>query len=137
MQVRGFLSTRTGVVEEQEQRAVSQRPASVAGHVCEQGRDLVSLQVANLGKRRPLRRDRRDLLDNGHHLGHPVRDVLEEHVERCQPLVTGPRTVSTNLLEVAQEPQYAIDGEVLQHEAEHAPPLSAAMNGSSSRTVSR
>jgi hypothetical protein len=68
-QVGGFLHSRAGVVEEQQQRPVPQREPAVAGQAAEQFRGLVAFEEPGLGRGHPLHRDGGHLLADGEHLG--------------------------------------------------------------------
>jgi hypothetical protein len=57
------------------------------------------------------------------HVWEPAGDVVEEGVHRREPLVSCLRAVFPVLLEVVQEPQYALEREILDREARDFAPL--------------
>ena len=61
-QVGDFLHAGAGVIEEQDQRVITERQASFGWHAMQQRLDLVAFEKAGFGWRDALDRDRGDLL---------------------------------------------------------------------------
>ena len=116
-QIGGLLHARAGVVEEQDQRPVAEREASVAWHATEQRLDLVAFEEVCLRRRDALDRDRGDLLADSEHLRRSGGDVLEQAVDRGEPLVAGADVVAAVLFEVSQEREDPLQGEILERQA--------------------
>jgi hypothetical protein len=105
--------------------------------VTEQCLDLVALQEVRLGRGHALHRDGCDLLADIEHLRRPGGDVLEEAVQRGEPLVAGANVVAALLFEVwrnaitrSQVRSSSVRRVILQR-------FCAARNTSRSRIVSR
>jgi hypothetical protein len=58
-----------------------------------------------------------DLLTGGQHLGDAQGEVSKEGVQRCPALVARPDGVAPRLLQVLQEREHLLEGEVLQRQA--------------------
>ena len=115
-QVGDLLHPCPGVVEEQEQGAVSEGEAARPGQVPEQGLDLVALEEVRLGGCRPLHGDGRDLLADAEHLRLPAGDVVEQGVQGRQALVAGADVVGAVILQVAEEAEDPLEAQVLDAE---------------------
>ena len=101
-----------GVVEEQQKCPVTLSEPSLCGQVFEQVFDLVAFKEVGFGGRCPFRWDCRDLLAGCEHFGVAAGDVVEQCVHDGEPLVAGPRVVSSIVFEVAEEPDHEIEIEV-------------------------
>ncbi len=111
-EVRGFLDTGAGVVEEQDQRPVTERVPPAVGEAVEQLLDLVELEEPGFRWRDAFGGDRRDALADGEHLRGAGRDVFEQGVDHREPLVAGPGVVPAVLFEMAQERDDPLEREI-------------------------
>ena len=62
----------------------------------------------------PLGRDRRDLLAHRKHLRGAAADVLEEGVQRAEPLISRRNALAATVFEVSQEALHPIESEILE-----------------------
>ncbi len=115
-QVGGLLDASAGVVEEQDQCPVAQREPTAVGQVMEQLCDLVVFEEADLWWRDAIGRDRGDLLADAQHLRRARGDVLEQRVDHGEPLVASAGLVAAVLLEMAQESDDSLEGEIAHRE---------------------
>jgi hypothetical protein len=122
-QAGGLLRAGAGVVEEQDQGAVPQRERAVAGQAAQEVFDLVALEEPGFRWGSAFDRDARHLLAGGEHVRCPSGYVVEQAVQGGQPLVAGAGVVAPVLLEVAEEPDDAVEGEVGEGEAGDLAPL--------------
>ena len=99
--------------------------------------DLVAFEEPGLRWRDAFGGDRGDLLADGQHLRRAGRDVLEQRVDRGEPLVAGADVVAAVLFEMAQERDDPLEREIAERQLGELERLSAAMNKNSSRIVSR
>jgi hypothetical protein len=111
-----LLNPRTAVVEEQQQGSVPQGQRAIVRKTAQKILHLVPLQERCRGRRRPFHRDRRHPLADAQHLRCPSGDVLEEGVQRGQPLVAGADVVASVLLEVAKEADYPLEGQIVERQ---------------------
>jgi hypothetical protein len=85
--------------------------------VTEQCLDLVALQEVRLRWRPALDRDGGYLLADSEHLRRSCGDVLKEAVQRGEPLVARADVVSAFLLEVSQERDHSLAGQIIGRQA--------------------
>jgi hypothetical protein len=111
------LDARAGVVEKQDQRPVAEREASCAWHPFQERLDFVAFEVVRLGWCDPFHWDRGDLLTDREHLRGSGGDVLEQAVDRGEPLVAGADVIAAVLFEVAQEREDPLQGEIPHRQA--------------------
>ena len=111
-EIGGFLDAGAGVVEEQHQRPVAQRVPPADRQVLQELLDLVAFQEPGFRWRDAFGRDRGDLLADHQHLRRAGGDVLEQGVDRGEPLVAGADVVAAVLLEVTQERDDPLEGEI-------------------------
>jgi hypothetical protein len=107
-----FLDAGAGVVEEQDQRLVAECVAAAVRQAPEELLDLVAFQEPRLGRWDAFGRDRRDLLAGHQHLRGAGRDVLEQGVDRGEPLVAGADVVAAVVFEVTQEADGPVEREI-------------------------
>jgi hypothetical protein len=122
-QVGDFLHACAAVVEEQQQGAVAQRESAVVGQVGEQVLDLVAFEELRLGWGGAFHWDGHDPLADAEHLWCAGGDVVEQRVQRGEPLVAGADVVATVVFEVAQERDDPFEAEVGQLQAGDLGPL--------------
>ena len=79
--------------------------------------DLVALQEPRLRRGDALDRDRGHLLADSEHLRRPCGDVLEQAVQRGEPLVAGADVVAAVLLEVTEERDHPLEGQIVERQA--------------------
>ena len=107
-----LLDPRPGVVEEQQQRVVTQRERAARGQRPEQCLDLVALQESCARGRRPLRRHGGQALPLFDELGHACGGVLEQAAKSRQTLIASGDRVPPLRLQVTEESYGPLASEV-------------------------
>lgn len=98
---------------------IANRTRPATRHALKQRAHLVTLQERDLGTPRALAGDRGDSLTGIEELRAPRGDVVEEHVERGEPLVACLRTITARAFDVVQELEEALEREVLERQTGH------------------
>ena len=100
--------------------------------------DLVAFEEPRFGRWDAFGRDRRDLLAGHQHLRGAGGDVLEQGVDRGEPLVAGADVVAAVVFEVAQEADDPLEREIADRQlGDLGALLLGDVNTISSRIVSR
>src|SRR5690606_7526839 len=79
-------------------------------------RNFLALEVVGIGQRGSFDRDRGDSLAGRQHLWRSQREVGEEGVQRCPALIARADTVAARLLQVPQEREHLLEGQVVQRQ---------------------
>ena len=140
-QVGDLLYTGPGVVEQQEERAISKRESAARWQTAKQRGDLFALEEVRLRRRRSFDRNRGHLLRDGKILRRAAREEFEEAADDRQSMIPGAPVVMSRRLKILQEPEDAIQREELarnsreptrgvpRHEGEKQPePVAIGLN---------
>lgn len=116
-QVGHLLYASPGIVEREEERAITQRTSSARRQVYEERRDLVALEIARLRWGTPLGRNARHALGDIEHLRHAAGHVAEESMDSRQSLISRVDPITTLDLEMSQEAQNTVEGEISERQS--------------------
>ena len=99
-EVGDLLHAGTGVIEQQEQRAIAERESSISRQSTKQRRDLVALEEIGLRWRHAFDRDRGHLLCDREILGRPTREEFEERADDREPMIPRAPVILSGRLEL-------------------------------------
>jgi len=116
-QVGNLLCAGTRVIQEKQKRVVAGSMPPTRWKALE----VISFQVARLRRLYSFHGYGSDLLANREHLGHPRGEIIEEGMQDCQTMVSGPDMVVTLLFEVLEEALQTVEGQVFNPESSDLP----------------
>jgi hypothetical protein len=109
LEIRQFLHPAAGVVQHQQECAVTKGAAALGRQLAKERRDFVSIEKAGFGRGDAFARDRCDLLRDCETLGHAPPEKLKERMQDRQPVVACPPVIVADVFEMLEEPQDAIE----------------------------
>jgi hypothetical protein len=86
--------------------------SSLSGQRLEEPRDMLAFEKARFGWRDALHWDLSDLLARHEHLRYPSGKIFEEGVENGQSLIASSDVIPPVVLQVVQERENLLEGEV-------------------------
>ena len=113
-EIRHLLHPAAGVVEHQQECAVTKGAAALGRQLAKERRDLVSIEKAGFGRRDAFARNRGDLLSGRETLGHAPPQKLKERMQDRQPVVACPPVIVADVFEMLEEPQDAVERERIE-----------------------
>jgi transposase len=120
-QVCGLLNPGAGIVEKEDQGAIALGMPSISGQLLKELGHIFALQEVSLGRRDALDGDRGNALARVEHLRLAAAHIVEERAEGRQPLIPGTDVVPPLLLEMFEEGEGPVEGELLEAKAADGP----------------
>jgi len=115
-EIHGLLHAGAGVIEEQEERAVTPGVAALSRQGREERTNVLALKEARLRQRRPFHRNGRDALGDRQKFRHTTAQILEERVQTGQALIPCANAVMADRLQVVQKAEGAFETQVVEGE---------------------
>jgi len=89
---------------------------ALGGHGRKEGVDFLPLEEPGFRGSDTLHRDRRYSLGDCQQLRLAPGEILKEGVEACHALIPGPDLIAASVFQVADEPEHALEAEVVRRE---------------------
>ena len=116
LQIKKFLDTGASVVEHAEEHVITfSMPGQTIG-LCQQVSEFLFTQVAQNGADRFLCGYGQNRAAQSGQRWPPARDVTKEGLDRCQPCISRPGSVTPIALQISQEVQHQWTREILDGE---------------------